>query len=402
VTPRKRILFVDDEPRVRDGLQRILRPFASSWDMVFAADGKQALAQLDGATFDVLVTDLGMPGMSGPELLRAAQEHHPKVVRVVLAPAAEQALVMTCASLTHQFLTRPCSPELLKHAIDRACDVEATVRREHVGRLVARMDKLPSLPDLYTKLVEKMEDPECSIDDVGDLVARDISMTARILKLVNSAQFGLRRQVSSPHEAVNYVGLDTVKALVLSINAFSQFERISLGALSLDALWNHSLLTAGYAKIIAEIEDGNARLVDEAFVAGMLHDTGKLALAANFCAEYNAAVASCDENATALLAAEESAFGATHAEVGGYLLGLWGLPGPIVDAVTWHHDPLGSGEPAFGALACVHAANVWVHETESSPGRAVLDRSYYEKFSAADRLAEWHRACLEAHSGVGA
>jgi CheY-like chemotaxis protein len=146
VSARKRLLFVDDEPRVREQLQRLLRPFASEWDVAFASSGAEALEQLEQAVYDVLVTDLGMPGMSGPELLREVQARHPKIVRFVLAAPSEQPLVMSCAAFTHQFLTRPCEPEELRDAVSRACAMEASIRRENTGRLVARMDQLPSLP----------------------------------------------------------------------------------------------------------------------------------------------------------------------------------------------------------------------------------------------------------------
>ncbi len=402
MSARKRILFVDDESRVREQLQRMLRPFASDWDMTFVDSASAALTHLDQGTFDVLVTDLAMPGMAGPELLREVQARHPKMVRFVLAAPSEQPLVMSCASVTHQFLTRPCEPDELRDAIARACDMEASMRRENTGRLVARMDQLPSLPSIYTQLTEKMRDPECGIDDVAELVARDISLTARVLKLVNSAFFGLRQQVSSLNEAVNYLGLDTLKALVLSINAFAQFETKALAGFSLESLWNHSLLTAGCAKLIAEMETGNGRLVDEAFVAAMLHDTGKLVLAANFGADYAVAMAAAGHTPDGALAAEEGAFGSTHADLGGYLFSLWGLPGAIVDAVTWHHDPLGSPEEGFGPLACVHAANAWTHQGDETGGGR-LKREYYEKLELADRIPEWHRACVESHlGGVGA
>jgi len=398
----KHILFVDDEARVRESLQRQLRPFSDAWQMTFVGSGKEALETLDRGGIDVLVTDLGMPGMTGPELLKIAMERHPKVARLVLAPPSDQPYVMTCAAATHQFLNRPCDPEILRTAIQRACDVETSLRREQIGRLVARMDRLPSLPDLYVALVDKMADPECGIDDVAAIVARDISMTARILKLVNSAFFGLRQQVANPSEAVNYLGLDTIKALVLSINAFAQFERVPLGALSLEALWNHSLLTGGCAKLVAEIEGGSARLLDEAFVSGMLHDTGKLALAANFPKEYTRVSTEAAKAPGGLLAAEEAVFGATHAEVGGYMLGLWGLPGAIVDAVTWHHAPIACVETTFSPLTCVHVGNVWAHDGNgdaSSP----IDKAYIERIGMANRLAEWQRACHETHiSGVGA
>ncbi len=391
----RRILFAEHDARVREALQRLVRPYAPAWEATFAPGGVEALRILKEASFDVLVTGMAMPVVTGGDLLRAVAEGHPGMVRIALAPASEQAHVMACAGHTHQYVARPCEGEVLFDAVNRACDMEASIRRERVGRLVGRMDRLPSLPDLYVKLVEKVQDPECSIDEIGDIVAQDIGMTARILKMVNSASFGLRRRVANPHEAVNFAGIDTVKSLVLSISAFAQYENLRLGGVTLEALWTHSLTTAGCAKMIAQAEGANMRTADEAFVAGMLHDIGKLALGANFAADYAAVVEGVAQTPGKILDAEQTAFGATHAEIGGYLLGLWGLPGAVVDAVAWHHDPIGCPEPVFGPLACVHAANVWAHEGDAD-GWLEIATEYFETLQKGDRVAEWRRTIVEA------
>ncbi|MGH8019667.1 MAG: response regulator [Opitutaceae bacterium] len=394
MSTRKRIAFVDDESQVRDGIQRLLRPYQQEWEMAFLPGAAEAIQFLDTTRVDVLVTDMVMPGMSGGDLLAAVASRHAGIVRIVLAPPSEQPLVMKCTTLAHQYITRPCEAEVLRDAINRALNLDQSVRRERISQLVGRMDNMPSLPDLYLELVEKVQDPECSIDDIGRIIARDISMTARILKLVNSAHFSLRRRVTNPHEAVNYVGIDTVKALVLSISAFAQFEQIELGGVALEALWNHSLLTGGLAKTIAMAEGAGPRDVDDAFVSGMLHDVGKLALGANFAAVYTDVMARAAESPDGLLGAEIAEFGADHAEIGGHLLALWGLPGAVVDAVSWHHDPSGCPEKSFGPLACVHAANVWSHLGHSG-GRSEIDEDYFERLGLANRLAEWRSACVD-------
>lgn len=370
------------------------RGYADEWETRFAASGSEALGVLEEGNFDALVTDIAMPEMSGADLLRAVAEKHPKLIRIVLAPMADQPEVMACAALTNQFITRPCEDDELYAAVERAFNMESAVRLEKVSRIVERMDRLPTLPDLYLRLVERMQDPECSIEDIGKIVAQDIGMTARILKLVNSAYFGLRRRVSTPQEAVNYMGMDTVKALVLSINAFAQYEGAQLGGITLESLWNHSLVTAGYAKTIAREAGAGNRAVDEAFVAGMLHDAGKLALAANFAEEYEQVIELKKEEEIDTLAAEEKVFGMAHPDVGGHLLGFWGLPTAVVDAVSWHHDPMACLEHRFDALACVHAANAWAHagEEEDPPK---IDEAFYAEIGMDDSLDYWRDACLE-------
>ncbi|MFO1512618.1 MAG: response regulator [Verrucomicrobiota bacterium] len=283
---KPRILFVDDEALVLQGLQRTLRTMRNEWEMTFVDSGAAALEFMRVTPVEVVVTDMRMPGMNGAQLLAEVMKWHPKTVRLVLSGHADQELILKCVGSTHQYLSKPCEPEMLRSTVARALDLESTLKNERLQKLIAQMDHLPSVPSLYSAIVEKMNDPEASLAEAGAIIARDIGMTAKILKLVNSAFFGLRREVASPAEAVAYIGLDTIKSLVLSLHVFSQYEPAEPGDFSLGALWTHSLSTGAAAKRIAQIEKMDRKLVDEAFVAGLLHDAGKAALAFNFPDQY--------------------------------------------------------------------------------------------------------------------
>lgn len=396
---KKRILFVDDELLVLEGLQRMLRSMRAEWEMVFIDTGSKALELMAQTQFDVVVSDMRMPGMNGAELLAEVLKRYPKTVRLILSGHADRDLVLKCVGSTHQYLSKPCQPEELKAAITRAGNLEASLRDQSLRQLVARLDRLPSIPALYVQIVEKVKDPEIGLDEIGDIVGKDIAMTAKILKLVNSAFFGLGRQISSPAEAVSYLGVETIKSLVLSIHAFSQFSSVRLGTFSIDSLWLHSQQTAGLAKEIARMEDVENRVLDDSFVAGLLHDTGRLVLASNFPGEYDAVLAAVGSESRALLAAEEQSFGANHADVGGYLLGLWGLPVPVVEAIALHHQPAQCPHLVFSPLSAVHAADALAHSL--APGAQTsleeeLDLNYLMKLGLDTRVAYW-RAAAEAN-----
>jgi len=391
---KKRILFVDDEALVLDGLQRMLRPMRSEWEMRFVDSGAKALELMDQTAFDVVISDMRMPGMDGAELLGVVMRRFPKTVRLVLSGHADPELVLKCVASTHQYLSKPCQADELKAAITRAGELQLSLRDQNLRQLVSRMDRLPSMPSLYVKVVDKLRDPRIALDDIGDLVAKDLAMTAKILKLVNSAFFGLGREISSPAEAVSYLGLDTIKALVLSIDAFSQFANVRIGAFSIDTLWAHSQSTAGLAKEIAHLERAEQRVMDEAFVAGLLHDTGKLILASNFASQYNQVLQTAQADSLALLAAEEAAFGANHAEVGAYLLGLWVLPVPVVEAIALHHQPSSCQHLAFAPLTAVHLADALVNARGGGPDATEeqFDLVYLRKLGLAERVAVWRKA----------
>ena len=328
-----------------------------------------------------------------------ACKRFPKTVRLILSGYADRDLVLKCVGSTHQYLSKPCRPEELKAVITRAGDLEQSLRDQSLRQFISRMDRLPSIPSLYVQIVEKLQDPEVDLGEIGAIVAKDMAMTAKILKLVNSAFFGLGRQISSAAEAVSYLGMDTIKSLVLSIHAFSQFATVKLGRFSIDSLWVHSQSTAGLAKEIARIEDADHQLLDEAFVAGLLHDAGKLVLASNFPAQYNEMLQTARGGSLALLAAEERTFGANHAEVGGYLLGLWGLPVPVVEAIAFHHRPGRCPHLTLSPLTAVHAANALVNVRQVQGDELIaeeLDLNYLGKLGLEHRLEHW-RAVADAN-----
>jgi HD-like signal output (HDOD) protein len=388
---KRRILFVDDEELVLQGLQRTLRPLRGEWEMEFVDSGVKALERMAQAPFDVIVSDMRMPGMNGAELLAEVMKRHPKTVRLILSGHADRDLILKCVGSTHQYLAKPCNADTLRATMIRAASVESTLRDDKLQALLKRMERLPRVPSLYVEIVEVLHRPETTVNQVGEIIARDKVMTGKILKLVNSAFFALRRKVSTPAEAAACLGLDTIRSFVLSIHAFSQFESLTLGRFPIDALWSHSLNTAAVARNIAQLDSADQKLADETFIAGMLHDTGKLVLAANFTEQFSEALQLAWKENLALFAAEMQVFGVTHAEVGGYLLGLWGLPVPVVEAIALHHCPGRASQKSFSPLTALHVANALVHQRDGDgtgeAGR--VDSGYLSELGLSGRLNAW-------------
>ncbi|MCC6819465.1 MAG: response regulator [Verrucomicrobiota bacterium] len=393
---KKRILFVDDEPLVLQGLQRTLRSMREEWDMEFVGDGLTALAVMAEAPFDVVVSDMQMPGMNGAALLNEVMVRHPRTVRLILSGHADRELILKCVGSTHQYLSKPCEAQALKATIARAAALEGSFDNEKLMELVARVRLLPSLPSLYTEIIQCLQSAQVSTEEVGSIVARDIAMTAKLLKLVNSAFFGLGRPIANPAEAAAYLGTDIIKSLVLFVHVFSQFESARVKGFSPAALWDHSLQTSAAAKLIALTEGASRNLCEEAFVAGMLHDTGKLVLAANFPEQYGTVLAKISDSRS-YGTAEREVFGCSHAEIGGYLLGLWGLPVPVVEAITLHHTPGASVQPVFSALTATHVANALLHQLEARPhpGAAGMDMDYLSALGLSERVPVWQAAWQE-------
>lgn len=396
---KKRVLFVDDETLVLEGLQRMLRHMRAEWEMIFLPGGEEALALMAQQPVDVVVTDMLMPGMNGAALLNEVMKRYPQTVRFVLSGHADKDLIMKCVGTTHQYLAKPCDAEALKAAVQRASHLGASLQNDKLKRLVGKMERLPSLPSLYFEIIEKLKDPETTIEDVARVVSRDIGMTAQILKLVNSAYFGLQQRVAGLDEAVSFLGLNTIKTLVLCINAFSQYDGVKIAGLTMESLWQHSLAVAAAAKKIAQMESEDRGLEEESFVSGMLHDTGRLILASNYADLYAQTIELAQREKWELSHAEAQVFGVSHAAVGGYLLGLWGLPVPVVEAIALHHQPSDSSGRAVCPLLVVHAANALIQRARPPLIKGVipsgLDLEYLARLELSERLNVWEQAVRE-------
>lgn len=380
---------------VLKALERMLRGMRHEWQMQFAQSATEALEMMDVDPADVVITDMRMPGMSGAELLNEILQRHPRTVRVVLSGYADMEMTMRCVGGTHQFLAKPCDGEILRSVIRRAMELDDWLDNPVVKSLVSQMTSLPSLPSMYFQILHAVHTPEASIEDVGATIARDPAMAAKILQLGNSAFFGLGHRLSHPSEAVLHLGLETIKSLVLSTHAFSVFEHNHISKGLLDRVCRHSMSTAGLARDIALLEGAEKRVADESFTAGLLHDIGRLALAANVSEQYSNAVARHKREEIPLVDAERAVFGTTHAEAGGYLLGLWGLPVSIVEPVVFHHDPSRRPTRSFNALVAVHVANFFQHQQEArsnGANSASLDEAFLAEAGVRERVPVWSEA----------
>lgn len=398
----RRVLFVDDMPEVLRMLQRTLDPIKGEWDMRFVESAPDALAVLEQDAFDVLATDMIMPGMDGFQLLKEAKTRYPQMVRIAFSGQQGQNLGLRSTDLAHQFLEKPIDAQLLRSIMTRACGLRVLLSDDNVRKIVTNLKNLPSLPALYKELMDEIHSGDASLKKIAKIISKDMAMVTKILQLVNSAFFGLRTTVSNSEQAVALLGSDTIRSLVLSMQAFSQFDAKALPGFSLEALWQHGLKTSGYAKAIAKEERAPQTMIDDAFTAGLLHDIGMLVLASNLPDGYQQVLGLQKDKGLLDWQAEQEVFGVTHAEVGAYLLGLWGVGEAIVEAVAYHHRPSACDELAFSPLTAVHVANVLADQEASvnSSGASVqLDEAYIEKVGKLGQVASWSAICTASDSG---
>jgi putative nucleotidyltransferase with HDIG domain len=387
----KRILFVDDEPRLLDALRRMLRPLHNEWDMRFVTSGPEALERLAAEPFEIVITDLRMPGMDGSELLAAIRDRCPDTTRIILSGTTDMDVTMQSVAMAHQFLAKPCEPQTLRNTIRRAFALSHLIAAP-LQRAISRISVLPSVPTLSQQVMLELRSEDPSIQRVARIVEQDPAMTAKMLQLVNSAFFGFRRHIRTSAEAVVYLGVETMSMLAFSAEMFYEFAPAGLRHFCIETFWRHSLATSALAWKVAVSEGGSLHVAEVALLAGLLHDVGKLVFATAFSQEYDDVLARTEEQGIGELEGERQAFGATHAEAGAYLLWLWGLPDSIVEAVAFHHAPsvCPGGNPV--PLTAVHVANVLAGERAGAAcGGAppCLDLGYLERAGRSERVSAW-------------
>lgn len=392
----RKVLLVDDAPEVLNMLKRTLAPMKAEWEMAFVGSATDALATLERSSFDVLATDMLMPGVDGLQLLNEAKTRYPGMVRLAFSGEPSKGFGLRSAGLAHQFLQKPIDPQKLQTIMTRSCALRDSLADEQLHRVVVNLGNLPSLPAIYQELMDEIHSRDPSLKKMAKIISRDLAMVTKILQLVNSAFFGLRTTVSNPEQAVALLGSDTIKSLVLSMQVFSQFEGPAFPDFSLDTLWQHGLATSAFAKLIAKEERAAQLVIDDAFTAGLLHDVGLLLLATNKPEEYRRVLAMQKEKNLLDWQTEQEVFGTTHAEVGAHLLGLWGLGEAIVEAVAFHHRPSACSAAEFTPLTAVHVANA-LHEQSQAidEQKAALepDTEFLVRAGVHERLPKWRELC---------
>lgn len=384
----KLILYVGRTPTSDAALQKEIAERNRLWDAIFATEGREALRVLQHGRFDAVVADDTLPDMDGLEFLNQVAAHNPEIRRVVISKIDEPKSVLKFAGITHHRVPAPWSAATIGAALQRAFELRLWLSSEKARELVSQMKRIPSPPDLYFKIAKLLRKPDVRVEQIAKLVLNDIAITAKLLQLVNSAALGVACKINTVFEAISYLGIETTRSLILLAHTFSYCDQTRVAGFSLEELWKHSLDVGSLAMSIGRAEKASSELTDELFLAGLLHDTGKLLLAANFPNEYARILKRAQDNRIPLWQAELDYLGASHGEVGADLLATWNFPVEVVEAVALHHHPAKFSGAGFSPLVAVHAANALIHEIadEQAPS---IDVDFLESNGFAPRITHW-------------
>jgi HD-like signal output (HDOD) protein len=390
-----RVLFVDDDPDVLDNLRHLLARQEREWDMVFAPDPDAGLEELAREPADVVVSDMRMPGMGGAGFLARVRDLYPGAARIVLSGDPESGVDRQALPFAHQYLGKPCRTEQLVDVVNRTASLYTHLADPVLRRIVSGLDRLPTVPRVYLEITRLASHSETTLDELEAVVERDPALVAKILQMGNSAWFARRRRLTSVRDAVQYLGTDVLRGLALGGQAFGTMEIAPFEGFSLEGLQRHSLHTARLAARLLEGQKG----VADVFTTAMVHDIGQVVLAAGHREEYAEVRRRATAERMPFHEAEYDAFGATHAGIGAYLLGMWGLPFAMVEATAYHHSPrrVAAGERRM--LAAVHLADVLMSTAEPdrddhTPEQR-LDIGFLDACGIRPDLSRWSQLARE-------
>ena len=391
---KKNILFVDDNEHVISGIQRQLRPFRDQWNLFFATSGPKALELMGQQRIDLIVSDMLMPEMRGDELLKKVSTLYPGTVRMILSGYADEETLKSGLEVAHQYLSKPCTPDTLREAISQIFKIQACVSSPRIIDGIGNPNSLPSLPKIYQELTRAIANEETTIQDLANIFAQDMVLSAKLLQLVNSPYFGLNRVVSNLPEAINLIGIRKLNNLVLSVhikNAFPvknpEMEKY------MQYIWQDAGRTAELAKQIALSENQQEDRPDQAYLGGLLHNMGLLIFLSRGGDQLQDMMEQVKNTDTPIDELEMTYFGFTRSEAAAYLLSLWKIPPRIIESILLQNAPNETDYEGVNALTAVHVAACLlkpsvIHGYDRLFDRA-LDMNYLQRLNKVECLPKW-------------
>ncbi len=377
----------------------------SEWQTVPVTDIDELIATLDRTDADVLILPLGdHPGQT-LDLLSDVVEKHPGIVRVVLSGHLTPQQTARASELAHHSLPLDCQPQELIDDIANSIHVTGLINKPAVREYITSLKALPVLPDVYEKLNNSLNSERANAREIANVLEQDPVMAAKIMQLVNSAYFGLSREISRIHEAVTILGVRMIRDLVLTSHLFESYPQTDdWKSFSFKQIHQRSMAVARAAQHIARAAKADRHVQAQAFLAGLLHDFGILVLASHNPLDYHRIISKASLMEQPVYAIEKLELGVTHAEAGAYLLALWKLPPRVIEAVLFHHFPKANPTDGFTPLTAVHVADALLPPATSVVGcdmSSQLSMSYIKKIGMEKDLDRWQLITADYQAQVG-
>lgn len=389
----RRVLFVDDEPHLLAGLRRGLRLRRRDWELHFAGGGEEALGTLAETPVDIVVSDMRMPGMDGGQLLAAVRDRYPATARMILSGHADRQSIISAVGPTQQYLAKPVEIDVLVAAVERVLAVRELVTDTGLRDLLGGVESLPKPPQVYDEMMAISSDPDSDLEDVVQVIEKDLGTSAEVLRLVNSSFFGLPVRVESVARAVTLLGLETIQGLAVAGAVFGQGGTPPPG-LDPRQLCREGLQIGMLCKRYAVAEGWPGDTVNDAFFAGLLHRVALPVLAVAQPQAWQQLRGNRSADPWELAGIEAEVFGASVTRATAYLLGLWGFSETVVAAIADQPAVLSdlTATPAAQLLTLAR----W---RAMNPNAPLPDEPVDQGYLTRERLDRWRDVCEQAPDG---
>ncbi|MCD6161055.1 MAG: HDOD domain-containing protein [candidate division Zixibacteria bacterium] len=396
---KDRILFVDNPLMTIRNNPQTVNSLQDKWDLEIVGSGAEALKALQEHSFQVIVSEMITSDMNADQLLKEVSELYPGIVRFILSSCADKRLIMKTMEYVHQFIAKPCDPNTLRKIINNSIDMRSILKSDGIFNTISSIKSLPSPPKIFKQLAVELQSQDVSIHKVADLIKQDVSITVKLLQMINSAFFGLKAHIQNPLHAINLLGLDTVKSLVLAVGAFNQFDDPKVPGFSIESIYNRSVSISACARTYATIL--GLPHSEDALIAGMLHDVGKLVMLTHFKTAFSESIKLAKSNSIPLYQAQIEILDVSDAEIGAYLLSLWGLSDSILEAVALHYMPHKMPSPMINVLTTVHLAYAIDYDKQNNiqdDENSALDMEYLTKLNLTNQISNLRNFSMAAVS----
>lgn len=407
VTDNLSVLFVDDQPLLLKTLQRVIRKNAPNWTVRVAISGKEALEMLEDEGSEIIVSDMRMPAMDGVSLLQTVKNRYPNLLRFILSGESSPESILSSVGIAHQFFQKPIEINEMVEALELSRSLYRRIQDPGLQNLISTVTNLPTPKEVYFKISSMLNDSMVDLMDVANVISKDVSISAKILQLVNSAFFGHGSKLDNIQDAVSTLGIQNIQSLILMIGLESGQTNKANTIISIGSYAHHSLEVAQLCRWLAKRSGQRIKDQDSLFTAGLLHNVGKLVLLDRHAHYYRHMRIKEDPYQSHLIIEKEGIEKNSHALTGAALLALWGLPARIVNAVAFHHDPEHSADVQSNYAMFVHIAEAVINFRKNSDERdsvfesEYINTQYFEELGLRNeletRIKEYEDIAGDAH-----
>lgn len=366
------ILFYIKNENITATITKFLKSQNNGWKFKLTNDFDTLIDTLKNEKINIIFFDKSENNKFDLALRNNLLKEHNDLLFIQLITLNPTQLIFKIDNIIHNFSILPLTSKTFRRKIENVYFLRDLVKNEKLYTTLNKIDKLPSLPELFIELERETQSENISLRKIANIISKDVSMTAKLLKVVNSAFMSIPFEVFDIHQAINYLGVEIIKSLVLIEKTFSSAEFSKIPSNLLHKLWDHSFKVAKTQKEISLLLSKSNSLAEKAYITGVLHDIGKLII-------WNIFIKSQKSNnyeaffEGLTVEKEFELFNSDHGQIGAFLLGLWGFSIEVIEAIFNHHHLEKQNFNQYSPAMSLYIANILSYENKLEEKKKLLE-----------------------------